>query len=177
MPLKLPNLNHRRTIMNTVKQWISKSSRLFLVAIAGLILIFNTACSSPKVSAADPAARSAADQVYGQSKPDDRGSMIQREPSLNENNARAKARARELVDTAKQEMDNPNKLEELSEQARKSAKELPGEIADRVKTQKDDFVKGTERGARNLKENLKEASKEIPNVVKEATEGAKEKLK
>jgi guanylate kinase len=165
--------------MNTLKQWISKNnlSRLLLVAIAGLILVFNTACNAPRVSTADPTARSAADQVYGESKPDDRGSMIQNEPSLNENNARAKARAKELVGTAQKNLDNPNRIEDLSEQAKQTAKELPGEIADRVKSQKDDFVKGTERGAKNLKENLKEASKEIPDVVKEAAEGAKDKLK
>lgn len=165
--------------MKGIKQWMGKNqlSRMVLAGLLGLILVFNTACSARTVSAPDVSARSAADQVYGESKPDDRGSMIQNDPSLNENNARAKARARELVGTAKENLGNNNKLEELSEKAKQSAKELPGEIADRVKDQKDDFVEGTERGAKNLKENLKEASKEIPKVVKEATEGAKERLK
>jgi guanylate kinase len=165
--------------MNSIKQWMSENrlSRVVLAGLLGLILFFNTACSAKTVSATDVSARSAANQVYGESKPDDRGSMIQHEPSLNENNSRAKARARELIGTAKENVGNPNKLEELSEKVQQSAKELPGKVADRIKDQKDDFVKGTERGAQNLKDNLKEASKEIPNVVKEATEGVKDKLK
>jgi hypothetical protein len=165
--------------MNSIKQWISENrlSHVVLAGLLGLILVFSTACSARTVSAPDVSARSAADQVYGESKPDDRGSMIQHEPSLNENNVRAKARARELVGTAKENVGNQNKLEELSEKVQQSAKELPGKVADRVKDQKDDFVKGAERGAQNLKDNLKEASKEIPNVVKEATEGVKDKLK
>jgi guanylate kinase len=165
--------------MNSIKQWMSENrlSRVVLAGLLGLILVFNTACSAKTVSATDVSARSAANQVYGESKPDDRGSMIQHEPSLNENNSRAKAKARELIGTAKENVGNPNKLEELSEKVQQSAKELPGKVADRIKDQKDDFVKGTERGAQNLKDNLKEASKEIPNVVKEATEGVKDKLK
>jgi hypothetical protein len=161
--------------MNSIKQWMSENrlSRVVLAGLLGLILVFNTACSAKTVAAPDVSARSAADQVYGESKPDDRGSMIQHEPSLNENNSRAKARARELVGTAKENVGNPNKLEELSEKVQQSAKELPSKVADRIKDQKDDFVKGAERGAQNLKE----ASKEIPNVVKEATEGAKDSLK
>ena len=79
--------------------------------------------------------------------------------------------------TTKKNAANPNKLEDLSDQARRSAEAVPGQVADRVKSQKDDLVKGSERGMRNRKENLKEASKEIPDVVKEATDGARAKLK
>jgi hypothetical protein len=159
--------------MNTIKQWMTENrlSRTLIACLLGLILVLNVACSAPKAS------NPAAEDIYSQGTQGNRGAMTDRDESLNENNPRVQARTRELIDTAKKNAANPNKLEDLSGQARQSAEELPGQVADRVKSQKDDLVKGTERGMRNLKENLKDASKEIPKVVKEATEGVQDKLK
>jgi hypothetical protein len=159
--------------MNALKEWAigHRLNRFFVACLLSLLLVLNVACSAPKAS--NPAAK----DIYSQGTQGNRGAMNDRDESLGENNPRAQARTRELIDTAKKNTANPNKLEDLSRQARQSAEELPGQIADRVKSQKDDLVKGTERGAKNLKENLKEASKEIPKVVKEATDGAKAKVK
>jgi gas vesicle protein len=167
------NLNEWRTIMNALKKWAIEHqlNRIFVACLLGLLLVLNVACSAPKAS------NPAAEDIYSQGTQGNRGAMTDRDESLGENNPRVQARSRELIDTAKKNAANPNKLEDLSGQARQSVKELPGQVADRVKSQKDDLVKGTERGMRNLKENLKEASKEIPDVVKEATDGARAKVK
>jgi hypothetical protein len=166
-------------MMNTIKAWAidnrltrSLVSRILTACLLGLLLTLNVACTAaPKVS------RPAPDDIYSQGTQENRGAMGERDQRLDENNPRAEARARELIDTAKKNAANPNKLDNLSKQAQQSAEELPGQLVDGVKRQKDDFVKGTERGAKNLKENLKAASKEIPNIVKEATGGAIEKIR
>jgi seryl-tRNA synthetase len=160
-------------MMNTLKQWTIKNqlARIITTCLLGLLLVLNVACSAPKAS------NPAAEDIYSQKTQGNRGTMTKRDDSLSENNSSVQAKTRELIDTAKKNAANPNKLEDLSGQARRSAEELPGQVADRVKSQKDDMVKGTERGMRNLKENLKEASKEIPNIVKEATDGAIDKVK
>ncbi len=159
--------------MNAIKQWMTENrlSRTITACLLGLLLVLNVACSAPKAS------NPAAEDIYSQGTQGNRGAMNDRDERLGENNPRAQARTSELIDTAKKNAANPNKLEDLSQQARQSAEELPGQVADRVKSQQDDLVKGTERGMRNLKENLKEASKEIPKVVKEATDGARGKVK
>jgi hypothetical protein len=155
--------------MNALKEWAisHRLNRFFVTCLLGLLLVLNVACSAPKAS--NPAAK----DIYSQGTQGNRGAMNNRDESLGANNPRAQARTRELIDTAKKNAANPNKLEDLARQAQQSAEELPGQIADRVKSQKDDLVKGTERGARNLKA----ASKEIPKVVKEATDGATAKVK
>lgn len=159
--------------MNKITQTMKRFfSRALTACLLGLLLTLNVACTAaPNVS------RPAPDNIYGQGTQGNRGAMGERDQRLDENNPRAEARARELIDTAKKNAANPNKLDNISRQAQESAEELPGQIIDKAKRQKDDFVKGTERGARNLKENLKAASKEIPNIVKEATDGAIEKIK
>jgi hypothetical protein len=171
--INIAKFNLRRTMMNAIKQWMTQNrlSRTILAGLLGLLLVLNVACSAPKAS------NPAADDIYSQGTQGNRGAMTDRDESLDENNSRSEARTRELIDTAKKNAANPNKLEDLSGQARRSAEAVPGQVADRVKSQKDDLVEGTERGMRNLKENLKEASKEIPDVVKEATDGARAKLK
>jgi gas vesicle protein len=171
--INIAQFNSRRTMMNAIKQWMTQNrlSRTILAGLLGLLLVLNVACSAPKASTP------AAEDIYSQGTQGNRGAMTDRDQSLDENNPRTKAKTRELIDTAKKNAANPNKLEDLSEQARQTVEDIPGEVSDRVKSQKDDLVKGTERGMRNLKENLKAASKEIPDVVKEATDGAKAKLK
>jgi uncharacterized phage infection (PIP) family protein YhgE len=158
-------------MMSTLKQWLAnhRLSRIITICGLGLLLVLNVACSAPKVLSAAP------EDIYSRGTPVDRGAI--HDDTLDENNSRANARTQELIDTAKKNTANPNQLEDLSNQARQSAKELPGQVADRVNDQKDAFANKADRGMRNLKSNLKDASKEIPNVVKEATEGAKEKLK
>jgi hypothetical protein len=160
-------------IMNALSQWmISKRlNRAFVACLLGLVLVLNVACSAPKAS------KPAADDIYSRGIQEQQGSMRNQDSSIGENNSRVQARTRELIDTAKKNAANPNKLEDLSEQARQTADDIPGQVADRLKSQKEDFVKGTERGVKNLKGNLKEASKEIPDIVKEATKGAVDKVK
>jgi hypothetical protein len=163
--------------MNSIKAWAignigNRITRVLTACLLGLLLTLNVACTAaPKVSSPAP------DDIYSQGTQENRGAMGERDQRLDENNPRAAARTRELIDTAKRNAANPNKLDDLSRQAKESAEEFPGQVVDGVKRQKDDFVKGTERGAKNLKENLKAASKEIPNIVKEATDGAIDKVK
>jgi hypothetical protein len=159
--------------MNVLKQWAieNRLNRILVTCLLGLVLVLNVACSAPKVS------QSAPDDIYSQGTQEPRAAMGKLNKSLDENNSKVQAKTRELIDTAKKNGANPNKLEDLSEQARRSAKEFPDQLADRIKSQKDDLVKGTERGVQNLKGNLKEASKEIPNIVKEETDGAIDKVK
>jgi hypothetical protein len=159
--------------MNALKQWAieNRLNRTLVACLLGLLLVLNVACSAPKVS------KPAADDIYSQGIQKQQGTMDQGDNSLNENNPRAQARTRELIDTAKKNAAKSNKLENLSDQARQTAKDLPGDVSDRLTSQKDDLVKGTERGIRNLKGNLKEAAKEIPDIVKEATDGAIDKVK
>jgi gas vesicle protein len=158
--------------MNTVKQWLTNNrlSQVLTVCLVGLLMVLNVACSAPKVSSS-----AAPEDIYSQGTPVDRGAI--HDDSLDANNPGANARTRELIDSASKNAANSNKLEDLSNQARQSAKELPGKVADRVKDQKEELARKTERGAQNLKEGLRDASKEVPNIVKEATDGAKEKLK
>jgi hypothetical protein len=159
--------------MNALKQWLTENrlSRTMLACLLGLLLVLNVACSAPKAS------NPAAEDIYSQGTQGNRGAAIDRAQGLDESNPKAAAKTRELIDTAKKNAANSNKLEDLSEQARRRAKDVPGEVADRIESQADDLVEGTERGVRNLKGNLKAASKEIPNIVKEATEGAIDKVK
>jgi hypothetical protein len=160
--------------MNALKQWAidNRLNRTLVTCLLGMLLFLNVACSAaPKVS------KPAADDIYSQGIQKQQGTMDQGDNSLSENNPRVQARTRELIDTAKKNAAKSNKLNNLSDQARQTAKDLPGEVSDRLTSQKDDLVKGTERGMRNLKGNLKEASKEIPNIVKEATDGAIDKVK
>jgi hypothetical protein len=159
-------------IMTNVKQWLlnNRLSRLLTICLVGLLMVLNVACSAPEVSST-----AAPEDIYRKGTPVDRGEI--HDDSLDTNNPGAQARTRELIDSASRKSANPNKLEDLSNQARQSAKDLPGQVADRVSDQKDKLVKGTERGVQNLKAGLKEASKEAPNVVKEATDGAIDKLK
>lgn len=160
--------------MNKLKAWAidNRLTRLLTGCLLALLLTLNVACTAaPKASGPAP------DDIYSQGTQQNRGAMGDRDRSIDENNPRAEARTRELIDTAEKNVANPNKLDDLSRQAKESAKELPGQVVDGVKRQKDDFVKGTERGAKNLKENLKAASKEIPNIVKEATDGAIDKVR
>jgi hypothetical protein len=155
-------------IMHTLRQWMfsNRLSKTIVTCLAGLLLILNVACSAPQVS------RPAPEDIYSPDKQGNPSAMTERDGSLSENNPRATARARELIDNSKKNAANPNKAENLLEQARQSANELPGQATERVKEQKDGLVKRTERGVKNLKE----ASKEIPDVVKEATDRAQAQL-
>jgi erythromycin esterase-like protein len=161
--------------MNSLKAWAidNRLTRVLTACLLALLVTLNVACAA----APNNASRPAPDDIYSQGTQENRGAMGERDQRLDENNPRAAARTRELIDTAKKNVANPNKLDDLSRQAKESAAEFPGQVVDGVKRQKDDLVKGTERGAEKLKENLKAASKEIPNIVKEATDGAIDKVK
>ena len=180
--------------MSGLKQWaidsnINRTSigRIVGTFVVGLLLFLTVACSNaPSNPAGNSSSMSAPSTKLGVQKlekelaektPETRRETNVYDYSTPENKSKVQAKTRELVDTAKRTMDKNQSLEDLPSKISKSAENVKNNISEGLENQKDDLVKGTKNGIKNLKKNLDKASKEIPNVVQEATENAASALK
>jgi F0F1-type ATP synthase membrane subunit b/b' len=173
-------------IMNRFKQWAinHRLSRVVVTLFAGFLLLLNVACSpatattAPKVTGEGSSTEKQGFQteLYDATQ-EKRGGMNQFDDDVRAGTPSAKAKAKALVDNAKRNVNrSAESPKDISKKVRQSAEEIQDNISERAERQKDDLVKGTKRGMQNLRGNLDKASKEIPEVVREATGGAKENI-
>lgn len=157
--------------------------RAFGVLLVSLLMVVSVACSNPDVPTAsvtnpgNSQINSSADlkpdaRMRDNAQPK-RGGMNGYADDTNANSSEVKAKTRALIDNAQQNVKNNPTAKDLSKKAARSAEDLKDDVVEGAENQKDDFVEGTKRGMSNLKENLDKASKEIPEVVKEARDNAK----
>lgn len=182
--------------MNGLKQWAIDShisrivmSRIVGTFLVGFLLLMTVACSNaptPNNSAGNPSSMSAPSSKFdakglekelSEKTPETRRETNVYDYGIPENKSNVQAKTRELVDTAKRKVNETQNLEDLPDKISKSAEEVQTNISKGLEDQKDDLVKGTKNGMKNLKKNLDKASKEIPNVVQEATENAASAMK
>ena len=180
--------------MNGLKRWaidpnINRTSigRVLATFVAGFLLLLTVACSSaPSNSAGNSSSMSAPSTKLGvqrlekelaEKTPATRKETNVYDYGIPENKSKVQAKTRELVDTAKRKVGENQSLEDLPDKIGRSAENVKTNISEGLENQKDDLVEGTKKGMKNLKKNLDRASKEIPNVVREATENAVSALK
>ena len=180
--------------MDKLKQWaidsnINRTSigRIVGTFVVGLLLLLTVACSNaPSNSIENSSSMSAPSLKLGvqnlekelpEKTPETRRETNVYDYGTPENKSNVQAKTRELVDTAKRKVNENQSLEDLPSKINKAAEDVKTTISEGLENQKDDLVEGTKNGMRNLKKNLDKASKEIPNVVQEATESAASALK
>jgi cell pole-organizing protein PopZ len=168
-------------IMNGLKQWAinHRLSRTLVTFFAGFLLLLNVACSAasePKATAASTEKPGVETELYDPTQAK-RGGMNGYDDDVRAGTPSAQAEAKALVDKAKRNVTKTETPKDISKKVRQSAEELQDNISERAEKQKDDLVKGTKNGMRNLKGNLDKAAKEIPEVVRDATDGAKENVR
>ena len=184
--------------MNGLKQWAIDSNinltsigRIVGTFVVGLLLLLTVACSNaPSNAPSNPAGNSSSmsapstklgvqklEKELAEKTPETRRETNVYDYDTPENKSKVQVKTRELVDTAKRTMDKNQSLEDLPSKISKSAENVKNNISEGLENQKDDLVEGTKNGMKNLKKNLDKASKEIPNVVQEATENAASALK
>ena len=170
--------------MNGLKQWATdfRLSRIVGTFLVGFLLLLTVACSkAPVNSAGNPSSMSAPSSEMNVRKletelskktPESRRDTNVYDYGIEENKSNVQAKTRELVDTAKRNVNETPNLEDLPGKVRRSAEKAKDDISEGLESQKNDLVKGTKNGMKNLKKNIDKASKEIPNVVQEATDNA-----
>ena len=175
--------------MNGLKQWAIDFhlSRIVGTFLVGLLLLLTVACSNaPSNSVANPSRMSepsskldaqGLEKELSDKTPETRKETNVYDYGIPENKSNVQAKTRELVDTAKRKANETQSLEDLPDKVRKSAEKTQSNISEELENQKNDLVKGTKSGMKNLKKNLDKASKEIPNVVQEAKENAASAIK
>lgn len=154
---------------------------LVAMVFAGMLLVLNVACSSSDApmasdtgSSEGPAASTKT--LYEPVQPKQDG-MNRFDDDVRNANPEVKAKARALVDNAKQNIKKTEDPEDIPEKVLDSAENLKDNISEEVQDRTENFVKGTKKGMRNLQGNLERGSREIPEVFKEGTENAKNSVK
>lgn len=175
--------------MNGLKQWAIDFhlSRIVGTFLVGFLLLLTVACSNaPSNSVGNPSKMpepsskldaQGLEKELSDKTPETRKETNVYDYGIPENKSNVQAKTRELVDTAKRKANETQSLEDLPDKVRKSAEKTQSNISEGLENQKNDLVKGTKSGMKNLKKNLDKASKEIPNVVQEATENAASAIK
>lgn len=175
-------------IMNGLKQWAIDFhlSRIVGTFLVGLLLLLTVACSNAPSNSGNPSRMSepsskldaqGLEKELSDKTPETRKETNVYDYGIPENKSNVQAKTRELVDTAKRKANETQSLEDLPDKVRKSAEKTQSNISEELENQKNDLVKGTKSGMKNLKKNLDKASKEIPNVVQEAKENAASAIK
>lgn len=162
--------------------------RVLFVALAGVVLLVSTACSSaPQGSnrgTSDVGKGSYSEQHGQQTNVYDRiqkpkGGMNNYNDDLKASNPDVQARAKALVDNSRRNLDKVNNVEEFAENYRQGTpvQDRVKNFAEDVKEHTDDLTqgvaKGTDRGTRNLKSNLEKAPDAAKGVAEQAKENAK----
>ena len=174
--------------MNGLKQWAIDFhlSRIVGTFLVGLLLLLTVACSNAPSNSGNPSRMSepsskldaqGLEKELSDKTPETRKETNVYDYGIPENKSNVQAKTRELVDTAKRKANETQSLEDLPDKVRKSAEKTQSNISEGLENQKNDLVKGTKSGMKNLKKNLDKASKEIPNVVQEAKENAASAIK
>jgi uncharacterized protein YPO0396 len=170
--------------MSAIKQWIAdrQFNRILIVFFAGLMLFLNVACSapdSPKVSGEGGSyseKRGAETELYKttQKKQDGINSY---NDDVRDSSSRVQAKSRDLIQNSKRNIErDADDITDAGDKLRQSTQEFKSDLSQKTERQKDNFVEGTKDGMQNLNRNLNKASKEIPNVIQEATDNLKEGL-
>jgi cell pole-organizing protein PopZ len=169
--------------MTGLKQWAidHRLSRILITFFAGFLLLLNVACSAanePKATASESYTEKPGfeTELYDPTQAK-RGGMNGYDDDVRAGTPSAQVKAKALVDKAKRNVTKTESPKDISKKVRQSAEELQDNVSERAERQKDDLVNGTKDGMRNLKGNLDKASKEIPDVVRDATDGAKESVR
>jgi gas vesicle protein len=157
--------------------------RLVLTGLLAFMLLLNTACGSPDSPQASGQGMNSTErrgfetELYDATQPNT-GGMNQHYDDVRDGSPALKAKSRALVDNAKRNVNKEGEsLREVPRVLGGKVEEVKDNIVDRAERQKDELAAGTKRGMKNLKGNLDKASKEVPEIVKEATSGAQENVR
>ncbi|HIK31333.1 MAG TPA: hypothetical protein IGS17_08870 [Oscillatoriales cyanobacterium M59_W2019_021] len=165
----------------SVKALSRQLKSLVIFVFAGMLLVLNVACSSPDVSMSSDTTSAdrqvdSKEHLYNSSQPK-KGGMNNYNDDVRADSPKVKAKARALVDNAKQNLKQSEDPKEVPGKVMESAKSVKDDISETAQERSENFVRGTEEGMENLKGNLDRASREIPEVVKEGADNAKNSVK
>jgi ElaB/YqjD/DUF883 family membrane-anchored ribosome-binding protein len=174
--------------MNRIISFLKKKrlSQILMTFLAGVLLIFSTACSTDKVLAKNPRPEVPDKAVTSPSE----GGMNEfsdvdpRTPGINN----VKARAKELRQNAEQNIidqtsnvsENTKRiLDKKGENASDFGKNLKSnteEIKDKTQKSAEDLAKGTKQGAENIKSNTSDALKDVGKSAKQTADDVKQNV-
>ncbi|UBF24291.1 hypothetical protein K9N68_21615 [Kovacikia minuta CCNUW1] len=191
-------------VSNTVSNAISfvknlRLERLFIVALAGFLLLVNTACSQTTASgrgqdevlrSADTRGAASSSPYKGQARQQRelydtvqprKGGMNEYDDDFKQDSANAKARAGDLVNRSKQNLqkraDSPEQFAKnyrsgtpLDERVRN----LTEDVTTPAKELGQNLSEGAQKGSQNIKENASNFRKDAPRVVEQAGRNAQE---
>lgn len=170
----------------------TKFKQSLMAVLAGALLLFSTACSNPKVisnSQPDPNTGSyyqksgQQTELYAPVQERKGGMNMYEDVDPHANTKGTQKMAKKLVensqDNLKNRMESPQDYVDNYRSGaplNKRIENLTDNIGSSVEQVKDDFSGGVDRGLRNAKSNASKVPDNAGSVVKEATEGAKNRL-
>ena len=152
--------------------------RILTVFLAGLLVIFTTACSDGPANALDKNGRpevpsNAVSSPYrggmnGYSDVDPRATTSGANSKANDIVKKAEGNIQKGADSLDKYADNYRKGTPLNERV----ENLTEDVGESAKNTAKGVAKGTQRGVENLKENTQNAAKSVPNVLNDAKQNA-----
>jgi gas vesicle protein len=160
-----------KKLTELVKSWQLK--RLFVIFLAGSLLIISTACSQGTVaSAGSQVKRQLSDTYdkYNANQPAEGGMNVYNDDTLYDNNPGLKAKTKALVDQAKV---NTNSEHNVGEEI----KQLPDKAGKNINQARKDITNDIKEKTRTLQDNIGEATDNLGQAAENTAENLKNKVK